>query len=182
MTKCACLTIIVNAQSVNSAINLIDHAASIEFPEFMANGVGMTASDWISVLNGSKNADRSPVEHQFFLVLAVLRKAEKSVRDFLQNKLEPVILSGKLGPQARLAFQHYVSFHRERMQDAFLMLQGLLVHGLDRRFANLPVLIYRMEQLLSMVKSAVEVSSECPSHDEQNSVSLDISAWAIPKQ
>jgi hypothetical protein len=179
MTKRACLTIIVNAQSVYSAIHLIDHAASIEFPEFMANGVGMTASDWISVLDGSKKADRSPVEHQCFVVLAVLRKAEKSVRDFLQNKLEPLILSEELGPQARLAFQHHLFFHREHMKDAFLTLQGVLIHGLDRRSADLPLLVYRIGQLVSIVKSIVLASPGGLEPDGQREEALDISAWAV---
>ena len=182
MTKRACLTIIVNAQSVQLAIHLIDHAASIEFPEFMANGLGFTASDWISVLDGPTNADCSPIDHQCRLVMEVLGKAEKSGRDFLQNRLEPLILSEKLGPQARLAFQHYLFFHREHMKDAFLTLQGLLEHGLNRRSADLPLLVYRIEEMLSVVKSIVMTPSEELSHEHQDHAIPDISAWALPKR
>ncbi len=182
MTKRACLTIIVNAQSVYLAIHLIDHAASIDFPEFMARGVGFSASDWIEVLDGENNANRSPIEHQCGLVLDMLGKVEKSVRDFLQNKLENLVLSGRLGPQARLALQHHLFFHREHMKDAFLTLQGLLVQGLNQRSADLPLLVYRIEQMLSMVKRIVQRAPEDLSHDGQENEGLDISAWAIRNQ
>jgi hypothetical protein len=182
MTKQACLTIIVNAQSVASAIHLIDHAASIAFPEFMARGVGMTALDWIPVLDDFENADRSPVEHQCRVVLDVLGKTERSVRDFLQNKLEPVVLSEELGQQARLAFQHYLFFHREHMKDAFLTLQGLLIQGLNRRSADLPLLVYRIEQMLSLIKSIVQPAPEDLRHDDEDDVGFDINAWAIRNQ
>jgi hypothetical protein len=182
MTKRACLTIIVNAQSVYLAIHLIHYAASIEFPEFMAKGVGFTVSDWIEVLDGEDNANRSPIEHQCRLMLDSLGKIEKAVRDFQQNKLEHLVLSGRLGQQAMLAFQHFLFFHREHMKDAFLTLQGLLAHGLNRRSAHLPLLVYRIEQLLSVVKSIVMTSSEELSHDPDDKMSLDISAWALPKQ
>ncbi|MGB6065111.1 MAG: hypothetical protein WBG50_09895 [Desulfomonilaceae bacterium] len=182
MTKSACLSIIVNAQAVMSAIDLIDHAESIDLSEFMAKGGGMTALDWIPVLDDFKNAHCSVVEYRFRVVLDALRSAKERIREFGEDRLYSMVLSEKLGPQARLAFQHYLFFHREHMKDAFLMLQGLLVHGLDRRFAELPVLIYRMERLVSRVKSIVEVSSDGLSPDDPNGAALDISAWALPKQ
>ena len=182
MTKSACLSIIANAQAVISAIDLIDHAESINLPDFMAKGGGMTALDWIPVLDDFKNAHCSVVEHRFRVVLNVLRSAKELIREFGEDRLYSLVLSEKLGPQARLAFQHYLFFHREHMKDAFLMLQGLLVHGLDRRFAELPVLIYRMERLMSMVKSIVEESSDGQSPDDQNVPIPDITAWALPKQ
>jgi hypothetical protein len=138
--------------------------------------------DWIPILDGYENAVCSPAEYQLRVVLKILSHAKERIRQFMEDKLYPVVLSEELGPQARLGFQHYVGFHREHMLDAFLMLQGLLVHGLDRRFADLPVLIYRIEQLMSMVKSIVLVSSEGLRPDHQNGVAPDISAWALPKQ
>lgn len=182
MTKSACLSIIANAQAVISAIDLIDHAESINLPEFMAKGGGMTALDWIPVLDDFKNADCSAVEYRFRVVLNRLSLAKERIREFREDRLYSMVLSEKLGPQARLAFQHYLFFHREHMKDAFLMLQGLLVHGLDRRFAELPALVYRMERLVSRVKSIVEVSSDGHSPDDQNGPIPDITAWALPKQ
>ena len=182
MTKSACLSIIANAQAVMSAIDLIDHAESIDLPEFMAECGGMTALDWIPVLDDFENANCSAVEYRFRVVLNVLSLAKERIREFREDRLYSMVLSEKLGPRARLAFQHYLFFHREHMKDAFLMLQGLLVHGLDRRFAELPVLIYRIERLVSTVKSLVEVSSDGLSPDDQNGLVPDISAWAVPKQ
>jgi hypothetical protein len=182
MTKKACLTIIVNAHAVVAAIHLIDHVESTDLPKCMAIGGGMPAFDWIPVLDNFENADCSPVEYQRRVVLDVLTAAQKAVREFIKNKLYPVVLSERLGPHARLAFQHYLFFHREHMNDAFLMLQGLLVHGLDRRFANLPALIYRMEQFMSRIESMVFVSRDGMEPDDQNGAVPDISAWAVPKQ
>lgn len=181
MTKSACLSIIANAQAVMSAIDLIDHAESINLPEFMAKGGGMTALDWIPVLDDFKNAGCSVVEYRFRVVLNRLSLAKERIREFREDRLYSMVLSEKLGPQARLAFQHYLFFHREHMKDAFLMLQGLLVDGLDRRFAELPVLIYRLERLVSRVKSIVEVVSDGQSPDDQNGPIPDITAWALPK-
>ena len=182
MTKRACLTIIANAQSVHSAIHLIDHAESIEFPELMARGLGFTASDWMEVLDGVNNADRSPIDHQCGLVLDVLDKVERSVRDFLHNKLEPLALSEKLGPQAMLAFQHFLFFHREHMKDAFLTLQGLMVQELNRWSPDLPFLVYRMEEVVSMIKATVRPQLPGLSREHQDHTAPDINSWAVPKR
>ncbi len=160
MTKKACIMIIVSAQAVHDAVHFVETVKSQDLPKLLANGIGMNPLDWISVLEDRHKAKDSPIENQLRIVRPVLRVTRKTVRDFARDKLLLHLRSGALGHQARLGLQHYVAFHLEQMEDGFLMLQAVLLHGLDRRLVDVAVMLGRIERDLSRMKSSIVLRTE----------------------
>ena len=63
-TNSACLTIIVNVQTMNSALHVVTSKEPMEVKYLMSQGMGMSSYEWLDVLNARKEADGSRVEHQ----------------------------------------------------------------------------------------------------------------------
>jgi hypothetical protein len=156
-TNPGCLTIIVNVQAMNSALHVVASEGSLEIRHLMSKGMGMSSYEWLDVLNARKEVDCPPVEYQFRIVLNSLAVSHKKVREFLDDHLWPLLQSGELGPQARTSLQHYAGFHLAHLEDGFLMLQAVLVHGLDRRDTDILVWSQRIEQLVSLITSSLTV-------------------------
>jgi hypothetical protein len=154
-TNPACLTIIVNVQAMNSALHVLASKESLEVQHLMSKGMGMSSYEWLDVLNARKEVDCPPVEYQLRIVLNSLAVAQKKVREFLDDHLWPLLQSGEMGPQARTALQHYTGFHLAHLEDGFLMLQAVLVHGLDQRCTDILVWSQRIEQLVFQITSSL---------------------------
>ena len=181
MTNKACLFIVITAQAVHAAVQMVQTAESGTLSGLLAEGIGIDQVGMLERFDEDRSLWRPATESQLRVMLKVLGDARQAVKGFADN-LFNLLTSGVLGPQARLWVEDYVALHLEQMSNGFLMLQGLLVHGLDRRFADLPVLIYRLEQLVYMVKSIVFVSRDALGPDDQDGAAFDLSAWAVRKQ
>lgn len=154
-TNAACLTIIVNVQAMNSALHVVTSKESLEVQYVMSKGMGMSSYEWLDVLNARKEAACPPVEYQLRVVLKALAVARKRVREFLDDNLLPLLLSGELGAQARTSLECYTGFHLAHLEDGFLMLQAVLVHGLDLRSTYILVWSRRIEQLVYQIISSL---------------------------
>ncbi len=181
-TKYASLTLIVNAKSVISAIRLLTHLESDNLPNLTAQGREETVFNWIVRLGGNPKVNESPVEYQLRMVTKDLRNAKKAVNQFMRTEICPAAPAEQLGPQTRLAFQHFFLFHSEQMKYAFLRLDGLLVQRLDRRFTDLPALIYRIEQLVREVKSVLDGSTDARITDILEKMAPEIGDWRLPRK
>jgi hypothetical protein len=157
-TNPACLAIIVNVQAMNSALHVITSKEPTEVQHLMSKGMGMPNHEWLDVLNARKETDCPPVEYQLRVVLNALAVARKRVREFLDDHLLPLLLSGALGAQARTSLEYYTGFHLAHLEDAFLMLEAVLVHGLDRRCTDILVWSRRIEQLVYQIISSLVAS------------------------
>jgi len=154
-TNAACFTIIVNVQAMNSALHVITSKEPMEVQYLMSKGMGMSSYEWLDVLNARKEADSPPVEYQLRVVLNALAVARKRVREFLEDHLWPLLRSGELGAQARTSLEYYTGFHLAHLEDGFLMLQAVLVHGLDQRCTDILVWSRRIEQLVYPIISSL---------------------------
>ena len=78
-TNPACLTIIVNAQAMNSALHVITSKKSLEVQHLMSKGMGISSYEWLDALNAQ--ADCSRIEHQLRVLLKrTCRGPEKGSR------------------------------------------------------------------------------------------------------
>jgi hypothetical protein len=154
-TNPACLAIIVNVQAMNAALHVATSKESLEVQHLMSKGMGMSSYEWLDVLNARKEADCPPVEYQLRVVLNALAVARKRVREFLDDHLWPLLQSGALGAQARTSLEYYTGFHLAHLEDGFLMLQAVLVHGLDQRCTDILVWSRRIEQLVYQIISSL---------------------------
>jgi hypothetical protein len=159
-TNPACLTIIVNVQAMNSAMHVITSKESLEVQHLMSKGMGMPNHEWLDVLNARKEVDCPPVEYQLRVVLNSLAVSRKRVREFLDDHLWRLLQSGALGPQGRTALEYYTGFHLAHLEGGFLMLQAVLVHGLDQRDTDILVWSQRIEQLVFQITSSLMAPTE----------------------
>lgn len=155
----ACLAIIANVQAMNAALDVVTIKESLEVQYLMATGIGMPSHQWLDVLNARKEADCPPVEYQLRVVLNALAAARKRVREFLEDHLWPLLRSGELGAQARTSVEYYTGFHLAHLEDGFMMLQALLVQGLDQRCTEILVWRQRIEQLVTQITSSLVAPS-----------------------
>ncbi len=152
MTNKACLFIVISAQSVHAAVQIVQTAESGTLPELLAKGIGIEQVGALERFDEDRGLWLPSTESQLRVVLKVLGDTRQAVQEFKNNLLD-VLVRGVLGQQARLWLEDYVAFHLEQMSNGFLMLQGLLEYDLGRRFADVPVLIHRLERAISELKS-----------------------------
>jgi hypothetical protein len=159
MTNKACLFIVISAQAVHAAVHMVQTAESGTLPALLANGIGIEQWGMLEGLDKDWRVGRSRTVGQLRVVLKVLRDARQAVQEFADNLMD-LLRSGVLGPQARLWVEDYVALHQEEMSNGFLMLRGLLEHNLGRRFADVPILIHRLERSISELKSIFVTPSQ----------------------
>ena len=152
MTNKACLFIVISAQSVHAAVQIVQTPESGTFPRLLADGIGIEQVGALQRFDEDRSLWRPATESQLRVTLKVLRDTRQAVQEF-QNNLLDLLVRGVMGQQGRLWLEDYVTFHLEQMSDGFLMLRGLLEHDLGRRFADVPVLIRRLERSISELKS-----------------------------
>ena len=152
MTNKACLFIVISAQSVHAAVQIVQTADSGTLPILLADGIGIEQVGSLERFDDDPDLWPPSTESQLRVTLKVLRDSRQAVQQFADNLLD-LLMKGTLGQQARLWVEDYVTFHLEQMSNGFLMLRGLLEDDLGRRFADVPILIHRLERTLSELKS-----------------------------
>jgi hypothetical protein len=152
MTNKACLFIVISAQSVHAAIQIVQTAESGTLSRLLADGIGIEQVGALERFDEDRGLSWHGTESQLRVTLKVLRDARQAVQEF-ENNLLDVLVRGVLGQQGTLWLEDYVTFHLEQMSNGFLMLRGLLEHDLGRRFADAPILIHRLERAVSDLKS-----------------------------
>ena len=144
----ACLAIIVNVQAMNAVLHVVTSKSRWKFNTLCPKAWACRAMSGLmsSMREGSGlSAGGIPITRS----TNALAVARKRVREFLDDHLCPLLQSGALGAQARTALQHCTwDLHLAHLEDAFLMLESVLVHGLDRRCTDIMVWSRRIEQLV----------------------------------
>jgi hypothetical protein len=152
MTNKACLFIVISAQSVHAAVQVVQTLESGTLPRLLADGIGIDQCGMLERFDDERGLGYNRTESQLRVTLKVLRDSRQAVQQFADNLLD-LLVKGTLGQQARLWVEDYVTLHLEQMNNGFLMLRGLLEHDLGRRFADVPILIHRLERSLLALKS-----------------------------
>jgi|WetSurSiteA1Bulk_404760.scaffolds.fasta_scaffold13133_2 hypothetical protein len=155
-TKKTCLPMIINAQDVGSIVRDLRHMGSDETEGFGARREGMTHSQWVRLLGDHGKAECSPVEYQLRVVLSVLSASRKQAQKIIEDNVDAVAkfrvperesLSGLLPYDIDFPLVHIV--------DGFITLETLLAGRVAQKFTDVAVLIHRVEQLVSRVKSII---------------------------
>jgi len=152
MTNKACLFIVISAQSVHAAVQIVQTADSGTLQRLLADGIGIEQVGALERFDENRGLRLPSTESQLRVTLKVLRDSRQAVQQFADNLFD-LLVKGTLGQQARLWLEDYVTFHLKQMSDGFLMLRGLLELDLGRRFADVPILIHSLERSISELKS-----------------------------
>ncbi len=149
----AFLSIIVNAQALNSILcNLVSQNPS-QCKQIMTSYMDMSRHERLDVINARNEGDCPAVESQLRALLNLITATRQKVYELLRDHLWPLLKTGSLEAQTRAALQHHTGFHLAHLEDGFLMLEAVLIHGFDRERKHFIEWGNRIEQLVSKVTS-----------------------------